>query len=70
MEHEIERRTNERLQHTLKSQSHQLQSQLTQSSMIGSPNVIHNMEGALAELSLDYTNRTRKQIRSNKMMNE
>ena len=52
------------------NQSHQLQSQLTQSSMLGSPNVIHNMEGALAELSLDYTNRTRKQIRSNKMMNE
>ena len=38
--------------------------------MIGSPNVIHNMEGALAELSLDYTNRTRKQIRANKMLNE
>ena len=77
MEHEIERRTNERLQYSLKSQSHQLQSQshqlqsqLTQSSMLGSPNVIHNMEGALAELSLDYTNRTRKQIRSNKLMNE
>ena len=38
--------------------------------MIGSSNFIHNMEGALAELSLDYTNRTRKQIRSNKMLNE
>ena len=77
MEEEVERRTNERLQHTLKSQSHQLQSQsrqlqseLTQSSMIGSPNTINNMEGALAELSLDYTNRTRKQIRTNKMLNE
>ena len=70
MEEEVERRTNERLQHTLKSQSHQLQSQLTQSSMLGSHNVIHNMEGSLAELSLDYTNRTRKQIRTNKMMNE
>ena len=66
MEEEVKRRTNERLQYSLKSQSHQL----TQSSMIGSPNVIHNMEGALAELSLDYTNRTRKQIRTNKMMNE
>ena len=71
MEEEVERRTNERLQYSLKSQSHQLQSQshqlqsqLTQSSMLGSPNVIHNMEGALAELSLDYTNRTRKQIRT------
>ena len=70
MEHEIERRTNERLQYSLKSQSHQLQSELTQSSMIGSPNTINNMEGALAELSLDYTNRTRKQIRTNKMLNE
>ena len=38
--------------------------------MINSLNFIHNMEGALAELSLDYTNRTRKQIRTNKMMNE
>ena len=38
--------------------------------MISSPNVIHNMEGTLAELSLDYTNRTRKQIRTNKMMKE
>ena len=70
MEEEVERRTNERLQYSLKSQSHQLQSQLTQSSMLCSPNVIHNMEGALAELSLDYTNRTRKQIRTNKMLNE
>ena len=70
MEHEIERRTNERLQYSLKSQSHQLQSELTQSSMIGSPNTINNMEGALAELSLDYTNRTRKQIRTNKILNE
>ena len=54
MEEEVERRTNERLQYSLKSQSHQLQSQshqlqsqLTQSSMIGSPNVIHNMEARL-----------------------
>ena len=77
MEEEVERRTNERLQYSLKSQSHQLQTQfrqlqseLTQSSMIGSPNTINNMEGALAELSLDYTNRTRKQIRTNKMLNE
>ena len=52
------------------NQSRQLQSELTQSSMIGSPNTINNMEGALAELSLDYTNRTRKQIRTNKMLNE
>ena len=52
------------------NQSHQLQSELTQSSMIGSPNTINNMEGALAELSLDYTNRTRKQIRTNKMLKE
>ena len=70
MEHKIERRSQERLRHSLHNQSHQLQSELTQSSMIGSPNTINNMEGALAELSLDYTNRTRKQIRSNKMMNE
>ena len=70
MEHEIERRTNERHRHSLHNQSHQLQSELTQSSMIGSPNTINNMEGALAELSLDYTNRTRKQIRTNKMLNE
>ena len=70
MEHEIERRNNKRLRHSLHNQSHQLQSELTQSSMIGSPNTINNMEGALAELSLNYTNRTRKQIRTNKMMNE
>ena len=70
MEHEIERRTEERLRHSLHNHSHQFQGDLTQSSMIGSPNTINNMEGALAELSLDYTNRTRKQIRSNKMMNE
>ena len=38
--------------------------------MISSPNVIHIMEGALAELSLDYTNRTRKQIHTKEMMNE
>ena len=70
MEEEVERRTNERLRHSLHNQSHQLQSELTQSSMIGSPNTINNMEGALAELSLDYTNRTLKQIRTNKMLNE
>ena len=70
MEEEVERRTNERLRHSLLNQSHQFQSELTQSSMIGSPNTINNMEGALAELSLDYTNRTRKQIRTNKMLNE
>ena len=52
------------------NQSRQLQSELTKSSMIGSPNTINNIGGALAELSLDYTNRTRKQIRTNKMLNE
>ena len=70
MEEKVERRTNERLQYSLKSQSQKLQIAPTQSSMIGSPNVIHNMDGALPELSLDYTNRTRKQIRTNKMLNE
>jgi hypothetical protein len=38
--------------------------------MVGSPNVIHNMDGALHEMSLDYNNRTRRQQRSNKLLNE
>jgi restriction endonuclease Mrr len=70
MEAEIERRTNERLQQSLQSQQPNLQLALTQPSMVGSPNVIHNMEGALHEMSLDYNNRTRRQQRSNKLLNE
>jgi len=38
--------------------------------MVGSPNVIHNMDGALSEMSLDYNNRTRKQQRTHKQLNE
>ena len=70
MEAEIERRTNERLQQSLQSQQPNLQLALTQPSMVGSPNVIHNMDGALHKMSLDYNNRTRRQQRSNKLLNE
>jgi hypothetical protein len=70
MEAEIERRTNERLQQSLQSQQPNLLLALTQPSMVGSPNVIHNMEGALSEMSLDYNNRTRKQQRNHKLISE
>jgi len=70
MEAEIDRRINERLHLTLQSQQHPLQLLPTQPSMIGSPNVIHNMEGALSEMSLDYNNRTRKQQRNHKLISE
>ena len=38
--------------------------------MVGSPNVIHTMDGALSEMSLDYNNRTHKQQRNHKLLNE
>jgi biopolymer transport protein ExbB/TolQ len=70
MEAEIERRTNERLQQSLQSQQPNLQLALNLPSIVGSPNFIHNMEGAPQEMSLDYNNRTREQQLRNKLIRE
>ena len=71
MEAEIERRASEMLQQRMNAPA-QLQILPVQAALVGSPNVIQNesMENALSELSLDYTNRTRKQQRFNKSIIE
>ena len=71
MEAEIERRASEMLQQRMNAPA-QLQTLPVQAALVGSPNVIQNvsMENALSELSLDCTNRTRKQQRVNKSIIE
>ena len=71
MEAEIERRASEMLQQRMNAPA-QLQILPVHAALVGSPNVIQNvsMENALSELSLDYTNRTRKQQRVNKSIIE
>ena len=67
MEAVIERRASEMLQQRMNAPA-QLQILPVQAALVGSLNV--SMENALSELSLDYTNRTRKKQRVNKSIIE